>query len=327
MNEPATARRSLWMRTVGPARAAGVSLAGMTGEFAYTIQDLKEGMAAHARARARRSDNPLAASGWRANLVWYAVIAAVVAAFYWGNLVPVRGGAGNSPAIILAAIAATVVLLALVFWFAGRGRATRDEAPVEQYVEPGNIGGAPGLRGLAGWVLFVGLAAAMLYYLNRGPGRAAPATPPIIPPPGQSMWATFLVPMAPWLLIFAIVWVFIFVQVRMRSAKAAWEKYPSLQLRRRLDADPSRFVIDDTQSRTELTWPAVKHFVETPNLFLLYVESDTFHIIPKRAFAGGGAGGNAGGGSDGNVDSFRELLRANVQPATRAFPVQPVRPT
>ncbi|HYO07379.1 MAG TPA: YcxB family protein, partial [Tepidisphaeraceae bacterium] len=156
-----------------------------------------------------------------------------------------------------------------------------------------------------------------------------PATPPIIPPPGQSMWATFLVPMAPWLLIFAIVWVFIFVQVRMRSAKAAWEKYPSLQLRRRLDADPARFVIDDTQSRTELTWPAVKHFVETPNLFLLYVESDTFHIIPKRAFAGGGggAGGNAGGGSDGNVDSFRELLRANVQPATRAFPVQPVRPT
>ena len=162
----------------------------------------------------------------------------------------------------------------------------------------------------AGWALFGGLAVLLLLMQFR-PTTVQP-TPPIVAPPNQSAIQNVLLPIVPWLLIFVCIWLFVFFWNRRWAASHVWRSQPSLQLRRTLDADPSRLIIDDGQTRVEKKWNSVRTFVETANLFLLYTADHAFDMVPKRAFA-----------SPAQVDEFRTLLEQQVQPPTGGFPIQP----
>jgi hypothetical protein len=119
--------------------------------------------------------------------------------------------------------------------------------------------------------------------------------------------------LVPWLLIFAVVWFEVFRRLMDRSAaKRLWERQPSLHLRKRFDVDENRLIVQDSQTRDEHKWAAIRAYVETPHLFILYKPDYTFHMIPKRAFAG-----------PDDAEKLRHLLRAKIQPATMAFPVIP----
>ncbi len=144
-----------------------------------------------------------------------------------------------------------------------------------------------------GWSVFGGLAVLLILIQFR---PTAQPTPPVLP----------------WILIFACIWLFTFFWNRRFAAKYIWRSQPSFQLRRTLDADPSRLIIDDAQRRTEKKWTSIRQFVETANLFLLYTGEHAFDMVPKRAFA-----------SPAKVDEFRALLEQEVHQPTGGFPVTP----
>jgi hypothetical protein len=59
-------------------------------------------------------------------------------------------------------------------------------------------------------------------------------------------------------------------------------------------------------------WPSILRFVETPNLFLLYLSPQDYVFFPKRALP-----------TPAHVDALRQTLRHNITRPTRGFPVAP----
>jgi hypothetical protein len=158
------------------------------------------------------------------------------------------------------------------------------------------------------WVASIGLAVVFFMLMQRN--TPIQGTPPIIPPPNQSPYLRILVLIIPGLLMVGYIW--FLLRSRSEAARRVWDNEPSLQLRRTLDADRSRVIIDNGQTRIERKWNSFRRFIESPNLFLLYTSDYAFDIVPKRAFA-----------SPAQVDEFRRLLEQQIQPPTGGFPVQP----
>ena len=46
----------------------------------------------------------------------------------------------------------------------------------------------------------------------------------------------------------------------------------------------SGMIFRSAKGTAELNWDAFPRYAETKNLFMLYVQSRLFHVIPKRAF-------------------------------------------
>lgn len=70
--------------------------------------------------------------------------------------------------------------------------------------------------------------------------------------------------------------------------------------------------LSEPLSTLEYRWGCFPGFIETPNIFVLYVAPHLFHMIPKRSFA-----------EETQVAAFRELLARVIHEPLRAFPVLP----
>ena len=276
----------------------------MTAEFAYTVEDLREAAVAHARAHAKAQD----AQSERGDLgVWFVAIVALVFGLLVLKTIVFRAGRGAGVAVLPMVFVGIIVVMALFVILRNIFRPRPQvDPPLEMKVDATR--GVP-LRQVLVWVVGILIAipvAAYIYAKQEPPAPASPASTPLVNP-AMDLLITFL----PWILIGGFLFFFIRLRLKLNSPEAVMEKNPSLQLRRRMDADERGVIIDDGQAKIEMAWVAIRRFVESPNLFLLYLSNDSFHMIPKRAFDG----------SDG--EAFRELLRANIQPMTRAFPVLP----
>jgi hypothetical protein len=77
-----------------------------------------------------------------------------------------------------------------------------------------------------------------------------------------------------------------------------------------VDVDARGCVFSTSFAKSEFLWDAFPGYVESENLFLLYISRTRFIPIPKRAFV-----------DIGDLHPFRELLRQNVSELQIAFPV------
>ena len=166
-------------------------------------------------------------------------------------------------------------------------------------------------RGVFGWLLFVGLAVMLFMLLSRNPAPRAATVPAA---PARGPFATVILPLVPWVLIFGFIWFFVFRQIRGQY-KRLWQENSELQQPQTLDMDDDGVRLSSTLSTTTWHWPAFVKVIETPSLLLLETSSKTHLLIPKRAAA-----------DPGQLEALRALLAAHVSAPTGAFPVLPVDP-
>ena len=162
----------------------------------------------------------------------------------------------------------------------------------------------PEAQSLWVWLLIVVPVVAVMFFLIRSFARAGG--------PGTD-WLSEFLPVIPWLFIFGFV---VFFMRRGVGWKANWDRMPQLHRPKVVEADEQRISFADAVDRMEHRWEAFVCVRETPHLFLLFMAVNTFHFVPKRAFA-----------NSADLDAFRELLRRQVaQRPEPAFPVLPARP-
>jgi hypothetical protein len=127
---------------------------------------------------------------------------------------------------------------------------------------------------------------------------------------GNSRLVESLLPLAPWLVMFAIIWVFVFRLMR-RQTRQNWEGQPNLHLEYRVDISPDGVSVSCPVSSSAYRWEAFQRVQETPRLFILFLSTLTFVLIPKRAVPDAQA-----------VDWLRDTLRTMIaERPTPAFAV------
>jgi hypothetical protein len=134
------------------------------------------------------------------------------------------------------------------------------------------------------------------------------ATQSTTQPTAGNGWVDMLVPFIPWLLVFGFLWFFVFRRLTRRMYMAQ----PSLMRPKTLELSDDEATVSDELSRLTYKWPAFVRFIETRNLFLMYVSEVMFHIVPKRAFD-----------SQCELDEFRQKLREWADARSQGFPVLP----
>jgi YcxB-like protein len=87
----------------------------------------------------------------------------------------------------------------------------------------------------------------------------------------------------------------------------AFKKEASLKLKNTIVISEEGFETLNATGKSTLNWSAFIRFTETRNIFMLYVQSRMFHLIPKHAL------------SPEDVDGLRELLKRHIstKPAGR----------
>jgi preprotein translocase subunit YajC len=129
-------------------------------------------------------------------------------------------------------------------------------------------------------------------------------------PEQGNLVSDFLLPFVPWLLIFLFVWFFVFRQLR-GGRRRMWDSQKQLHQAQAMDVTDDGVTIVNSMTRLQQTWDAFEAVRETPNLFMLYTSSYSFHMVPKRAFASGM-----------EIDAFRWVVRLRI--AGRPGPAFPV---
>ncbi len=113
-------------------------------------------------------------------------------------------------------------------------------------------------------------------------------------------WPNNPVPFAPLLLVGAF-WFWIgFGGNRRRFVRSQFLKNPCYREEYKIEANEEGIRLDYRIGRTEATWQAFTHYLETDEMFLLYRSPHQFHILPKRIF------------QPAQLDEFRELLKHKV---------------
>ncbi len=121
-----------------------------------------------------------------------------------------------------------------------------------------------------------------------------------------------LMPHSVWfLMMFAFCW-FIY-RFTDRQVENLWKGASNLHRPFSLEVSDYGMVLAEPLARYELRWYLFERVIETKNLFLLYVGEQSFHIIPKRAFADAE-----------QLGLFGALLHNHVTHRPTAFPVLPV---
>ncbi|HMA95222.1 MAG TPA: YcxB family protein [Polyangiaceae bacterium] len=69
-----------------------------------------------------------------------------------------------------------------------------------------------------------------------------------------------------------------------RIAKRVYGSLPEDSKRLRISADEQGFRVVSNENETELGWSEVRRFVETRNVFVVFVSQHDAQILPKRAF-------------------------------------------
>ena len=98
------------------------------------------------------------------------------------------------------------------------------------------------------------------------------------------------------LLLVALLW----VGGARRRARKVFASDPRQADPQEVEADSHSFRVFASTFQTDIGWPAVLGWTETPNLFLLYDHEDT-HVVPKRAFA-----------DEAEKEQFRQLLQTHI---------------
>ena len=159
-------------------------------------------------------------------------------------------------------------------------------------------------RGVVGWVVFVGLAVVLTYLLKHPPPAATSRTAA----PAQAPLAELFVPLLPWLLVFA----FLFVVFRVRLSVV--RRSPLLQHLIEVDLSDDGVDLANGAVRTHWDWNGLDKLVETDRLFLMrQVGTRSWVALPKRAVT-----------DPGELATVRNLLAAQVRCHVGAFPVLPV---
>jgi hypothetical protein len=66
--------------------------------------------------------------------------------------------------------------------------------------------------------------------------------------------------------------------------KRNWRKEPRIREPRNVTISEDKFIAKDQYSESISSWESFNDFIETKNLFLLFVQRKLFFLIPKRAF-------------------------------------------
>jgi hypothetical protein len=123
----------------------------------------------------------------------------------------------------------------------------------------------------------------------------------------------------PYFYFLVLIWMAVFgltllARRRLRIInRLSWEGRPQLHQIRTVELTDAGVIVSDRFARTEYHWSLFRRLEETPNTFLLYTSEMTFEIVPKRALQ-----------LSGELDRFRALMQAKLEPQSTAFPVLPV---
>jgi hypothetical protein len=105
-------------------------------------------------------------------------------------------------------------------------------------------------------------------------------------------------------MILLVLWLAVglaFRLVRPTLIRRWFHKHPDLAKPRALRIEEGGLIDQNDVGRGETKWSGFARFRETPNLFVLYLRPRQFHVIPKRAFAGG------------QLEEFRLILIQNIR--------------
>jgi hypothetical protein len=163
--------------------------------------------------------------------------------------------------------------------------------------------------GLFGWVLFGGLSIMLFVLLQR---QAPPAPRGSARPTNPPQLLDIVLPMLPWVFVFAIIWFVVFRALRRRYQNA-WDTHPDFHRLHTVEIDEDGITWSDPVSQSRRLWDGYVKFKETPHLFLVYRGEMVAEIIPKRAFS-----------SADSINEFRVTLQRNIRLAESAFPVIPI---
>ena len=106
----------------------------------------------------------------------------------------------------------------------------------------------------------------------------------------------------------------VFVVRRYRGVfRRGWESQPQLHRPFVAEVDERGLRLSEPLSRHEYHWDYFPGWIETENVFAIYVSPVSFHLLPKRAFADEAA-----------RTEFRKLLKRVISDRTNAFPVIPM---
>ena len=106
---------------------------------------------------------------------------------------------------------------------------------------------------------------------------------------------------------------FAFFRTLLRAMRRARRSRRSSHIR--VEATDTSLIVETPAGESRIRWDAVRRFVETPKVFLVYVLDRNYFVFPKRALSPMG------------VEELRSLLRRNVLGTARGFPVQTLQPS
>jgi len=165
-------------------------------------------------------------------------------------------------------------------------------------------------RGTFGWILLLGAAIVFSMLRSNSSENQDPAV---------AAWAAGLSQKLPWICIVAMLVLFAYC-LQLGVMRRAWRALPNLRGQHETEIVAEHVIIATPASRSQLMWNGIICFAESENLFLLYPNLLSFHIIPKRAFA-----------DEAQVIAFRNMLDHLVKPikleatAPAASPTSPRR--
>ncbi|SRR6266704_431425 len=103
---------------------------------------------------------------------------------------------------------------------------------------------------------------------------------------------------------FFLALIFVFPYFSARKAAAS----TNVQKGTRYEFSPEQIRVESSTASSRLTWEAYKRMTETKGAFLLFLQNNTAHVIPKHSFV-----------ATEQIAAFREMLRANLPDAGKAL--------
>jgi len=286
------ASKQFWQQLERPLR----SLLLMTINFQCTLEDYAEANRGHMAAR----QSTRFVWGWRFLLI-FSILVLALAIFLRnvpapsGNTVVTRS---NAPIILISALLLILPMIIMFSWIILWAN-VRLRAPRQRF---NDVTHQAASRIPWRWLPFVLTIIACPLIMGR-PDRSA-TTRPVAP----TTWFDSLLLLLPWVFVFGFLWFF----VLRRLTRRMFQAQPSLMRPKTLELNDGEATITDALTRLSYKWPAFVRFIETRNIFLLYISEVTFHIVPKRSFS-----------TPEEVAEFRRTIRSWADALSQGFPVLP----
>jgi hypothetical protein len=141
------------------------------------------------------------------------------------------------------------------------------------------------------------------------------------PNPGMVAMQSWQDTVRPYIYSLFMIWLVLFGFILLQRRRLriinqlSWEGRPQLHQIRRIELTDAGVIATDQFATTNYRWSLFRRLEETPNTFLLYISEMTYEIIPRRVLQ-----------PSGELDRFRALMQAKLEPQSMAFPVLPVLP-